>query len=205
MTSNAKQVKLTNVRLAFPALAEPEAVNDGSPRYGAVLLLETDSPSFAANKAAIEAAMEFAATEKWGAKGATVLESLKSSLKTCLRDGNTKAEYTGFAGNFFVTTSSQPSHPPALYAGHADPATGRPAKLLRDVEGGKAEIQRVFYAGCYVNVQIELWAQDNQYGKRVNAQLRGLQKAADGLPFGGGSVAEDTEFEVIADGDDIPF
>jgi len=40
------------------------------------------------------------------------------------------------------------------------------------------------YAGCYVNMSIRLWAQDNQFGKRVNAQLRAVQFVKDGEAFG---------------------
>jgi tripartite-type tricarboxylate transporter receptor subunit TctC len=39
------------------------------------------------------------------------------------------------------------------------------------------------FAGCYVNATIRLWAQDNQYGKRINAQLRAVQYVKDGAAF----------------------
>ena len=41
--------------------------------------------------------------------------------------------------------------------------------------------------------------QDNAYGKRVNASLRGVQFAGDGEAFGGGRPAEVDEFEDISD------
>jgi hypothetical protein len=41
----------------------------------------------------------------------------------------------------------------------------------------------IVYAGCYVNVLIRPWAQNNQYGKRVNANLLAVQFVRDGEPF----------------------
>jgi len=40
-----------------------------------------------------------------------------------------------------------------------------------------------------------LWAQDNQFGKRVNAELLGVQFVRDGEPFGGGKPATPEDFE----------
>ena len=62
------------------------------------------------------------------------------------------------------------------------------------------------YAGCYVNVSLDFWAQDNAYGKRVNAQLRGVQFLRDGDAFSAGRPADSDEFEEVtegADADDI--
>jgi hypothetical protein len=51
------------------------------------------------------------------------------------------------------------------------------------------------YAGCYVNGSIELWCQDNAYGKRINATLRGVQFYKDGEAFAGGGSATADEFD----------
>ena len=40
------------------------------------------------------------------------------------------------------------------------------------------------YSGCYVNAVLNLWFQDNSFGKRINASLTGVQFAKDGAPFG---------------------
>lgn len=55
-----------------------------------------------------------------------------------------------------------------------------------------------------MNASIELWAQDNkQFGKRINAQLRGVQFLRDGDAFAAGSPASEDEFEDLGDqGDD---
>ena len=54
------------------------------------------------------------------------------------------------------------------------------------------------YAGCYVNAIVKPWAQDNQYGKRINFSLEGIQFVRDGEAFGGGGATTE-DFDVIAD------
>ena len=66
------------------------------------------------------------------------------------------------------------------------------------------EDDNVVYAGCYVNAIITLWAQNNSYGKRVNAQLDGVQFVRDGEPFGDGGISVD-QFDGFDDGDDDTF
>ena len=52
-----------------------------------------------------------------------------------------------------------------------------------------AESDNVVYAGCFVNGIISLWAQDNQFGKRINAQLDGVQFVRDGDAFSDNTVS----------------
>jgi hypothetical protein len=58
------------------------------------------------------------------------------------------------------------------------------------------------YAGCYVNAIVELWYQNNNYGKRVNANLLGVQFFKDGEPFGDGVSASEDDFDMFDDDDD---
>ena len=51
-----------------------------------------------------------------------------------------------------------------------------------------------------VNATVNVWAQDNKYGKRVNAQLLGVQFYADGDSFGGGAVGSVDDFDDLAEG-----
>ena len=55
------------------------------------------------------------------------------------------------------------------------------------------------YGGCFVNAIVELWAQDNQFGKRINATLAGVQFLKDGDAFGGSRPADPDEFEAVDD------
>lgn len=178
--TNAKRVMLTNVRLAFPVLNTPEKFQGtGEPRYSATLLFEKGSPL----EQAIADAMRAAAAEKWGEnKADNAVKGLRAGLKTALADGDTKSQYDGFEGMMYVSAHSKENAPPILLDGHR--------KQLPRNTG-------LIYAGCYVNCSIEIWAQDNQYGKRLNAQLRGVQFVRDGDSFAGGRPADSDEFEEV--------
>jgi hypothetical protein len=174
------RLKITNVRLAFPALFEAKTVNgEGEPAFSAVLLLDPKDPQIKV----ISTAIETCAREKWGAKTDSVLKAMRTADKTCLHDGDTKADYAGFPGMLFVSTRSKSR--PLVIAADKSPLTAADGKP---------------YAGCYVHASIELWAQDNSYGKRVNAQLRGVQFFKDGDAFAGGGAASADEFEDVAEG-----
>lgn len=43
----------------------------------------------------------------------------------------------------------------------------------------------IVYSGCYVNVLIRPWAQNNKFGKRINANLLAVQFVKDGERFSG--------------------
>jgi hypothetical protein len=59
------------------------------------------------------------------------------------------------------------------------------------------------YAGCYVNANIDVWWQDNKYGKRVNASLRSVQFVKDGESFGAGPLDAAKEFEDVTADEDV--
>ena len=80
----------------------------------------------------------------------------------------------------------------------------RPMVLNRD-KTPLTESDNVIYAGCYVNAIVSLWAQDNQYGKRINGSLVGVMFAAHGEPFGSGGV-DASEFDMFSSEDsETPF
>lgn len=175
-TSTNSDVMLTGVRIAFPTLFSPRAVEGGSdPRYGGSFLFAPDSP----NKAALKATIERVAADKWGAKAGAILKGLYAQDRLCLHSGDTKSEYEGFEGQLYVSASSKV----------------RPLVIHRD-RTPLSESDGVIYAGCVVNAKVNVWAQDNQYGKRINAQLLGVQFVRDDDAFtGAGRVAQSDEFE----------
>ena len=182
------RMMLKNVRLGFPNLFTPTTVGgEGEPRYSAMLILPPDHPQMAE----IKAKMLAVAKDKWKDKGQAVYTTLDKTDKLALHDGDTKAQYDGVAGNFFISAAAQQAARPTVIDSNKSPLTERDGKP---------------YAGCYVNVSIDLWAQDNKYGKRVNAQLRGVQFVRDGDAFAAGRPADSDEFEEVtegADADDI--
>ena len=179
----AGRIMLKNVRLAFPKLAKAEAFNDGEPKYGAALIMGPDHPQLAE----VKAKMLAAAVDKWKDKAKVALASLEKTDKLALHDGDTKGQYDGFPGNFFISANADEGKAPTLVDRDRTPlpqTTGR------------------IYAGCYVNVSLDFWAQDNKYGKRVNAQLRGVQFWQDGDAFSSGRPADSDEFDDVSAGTD---
>lgn len=173
------KVQLKNVRLAFPAIWEAKTVNgEGKPAFSAVLLMEPTD----ANAATVREALAAVAKDKWGAKADATLKALVAADKVCLHNGDAKADYEGFEGHLYVSARN-PTRPTIV---------DRDRSPLSESDGKP-------YAGCYVNASIELWAQENSYGKRINASLRGLQFVKDGDAFAGGGAASADEFEQLAE------
>ena len=77
----------------------------------------------------------------------------------------------------------------------------RPTLIDRD-KTPLAEEDGVLYAGCYVNAIVDFWVQDNQYGKRINSNLLGVQFFKDGDEFGAGDTDVTNDFESFDDFDD---
>lgn len=174
------KVKLTNVRLAFPVLFEAKTVNgEGKPAFSASFLLDPADPQVKA----LNQAIEQVAKDKWGAKAEAILKQMRAQDKVALHDGDLKANYDGFPGNLYVSARSAPR--PLVIDKDKSPLTEQDGKP---------------YAGCFVNASIELWPQDNNYGKRVNASLRGVQFFRDGDAFAGGGAASEDEFDDISSG-----
>lgn len=176
------KITIKNCRIAFANIWKAQQVNgQGDPKFSAAFLIAPDHPQVAA----IEAAEKEVAKAKWNTKADSVLKAARASGKQVLKDGDTKSDYAGYEGMLFINTSN-PQRPTIV---------DRDKTPLSE-EDGKP------YGGCYVNAVIELWAQDNQFGKRVNASLAGIQFVKDGDRFAGGSKAEDTDFEELGDGAD---
>jgi hypothetical protein len=174
------KLKLLNVRLAFPTLFEAKTVaGEGKPAHSASFLIDPADPQVKAINAAIDAT----AKEKWGAKADAILKQARAADKTCLHSGDLKATYDGFPGNLYI--SARNPLRPTVVDSDKTPLTEKDGKP---------------YAGCYVHAVLELWAQDNQYGKRVNATLMGVQFYKDGDSFTGGGVASEDDFDDVTAG-----
>ena len=180
-------VHLTKVRIAFmDALFTAKSFEaGGQPRYGATFIIEPDSK----NAKALSAAMLEVAEEKWKKKAEATLEELKRKEKTSYgeRDkvSSSGEPYQGFEDNYFVTAYNKTR--PTVIDGRKQPLTQ---------EDGKP------YGGCYVNAIVDIWAQDGEFGKRINATLTGVQFHSDGDAFGGGAPASPDQFPDLGDADD---
>jgi hypothetical protein len=176
------RISLKNVRLAFPSLWEAKTFNgEGEPAYSASFLIDPNDPQMKI----VDDAINAVAKEKWGAKADATLKSLRAGDKLFVHDGDLKSQYDGFAGMKYISARNKV----------------RPLVVDRDV-APLVEADGKIYAGCYVNVSLDLWVQDNSFGKRINASLRGVQFNRDGDAFAGGGAASEDEFDNLAEGAD---
>lgn len=170
-------IKLPNVRLSFPTIFEPEAFNDGGPeKFSCAYLIDPSTEQGKNTIQRIEAEIKRVAEAKWG-KG-----KVPKSVKVCLNDGDEK-DYDGYEGMMFLTASN----------------TTKPQVVVKKDGVNVEATANDVYAGCYVNATVTLWAQDNQYGKRVNANLRVIQFLRHGEAFGAGTVDADDDLEGFDD------
>jgi len=175
------KIKLNAVRLSFPQLFEAKTVNgEGKPAFSAAFLISPKDPQIAMLNTAITPV----AAEKWGAKADAILKTIRAADKTCLHSGDLKSNYDGFEGMMYVSARN-PLKPYVVDLN----------KTPLVAEDGRP------YAGCYVNAVLELWTQDNNYGKRINATLLGVQFYKDGDSFVGGGVADDSDFDDLSSED----
>lgn len=163
-------IMLKNVRLSFPSLFQTEKFGgEDTGKYAATFILdkEVHKKEIAAIQARIDEGMK-----------ELKVKSLPDA-KVCLKDGDQtgRVEYEG-AYIIKATTKKRPT------------VIDKDKTPLAE-EDGKP------YSGCYVNAVIDTWCQDNQYGKRINANLLGVQFAKDGEAFGSGYVDVTGEFDTI--------
>lgn len=168
-------------RLSFEHIFQPDATEGSAPAYSATILLPKNDPQVEKVKAAIHSVAE----AKWKAKTAKVLPQLINGGKTCFRDGDL-TDYSNYADMMYLTARNKQR--PSTFDAHVNPVV---------------EADGVIYSGCYVEARVELWAQDNTYGKRVNAKLLGVRFIKDGDRFGSGSgPAKAEDFEVLPEEDE---
>jgi hypothetical protein len=164
-------VKLKNVRLSFPHLFTAHAMEEGQePKFSATFLMDVEEHK--STIAQIEKLIDRLALDYW---------KKKTNFKSCLRDGNDKADIEGYGDGIMFISAGRKT---------------RPAVVDRSVSPVTEE-DGVVYAGCYVNATVRLWVQDNKWGKRVNAELRAVQFVKDGESFGAAPINAEDEFEAL--------
>lgn len=164
------KILLNNVRLSFPSIFQRSVFDGKEGKYEATFLIPKSDTKL---KAQLDAAID----EAIKAAGIKV-----PSDKRCLKDGD-ESDYDGYEGTW------------SLKAANAK----RPTVIDRD-KSPIVESDEKLYPGCYVNAVIDLWLQDNKFGKRVNANLYGIQFVKDGEAFGAGPVNVFDDFDDL-DGD----
>jgi hypothetical protein len=178
-------VFLSNVRLCFPHLADPQKqVNEvtGATRisYNCEFLMPQDHPGFQQFMARYGAL----ALEKWKEHAQAVMGMIQQDRKTrCFGQGNEKVNkktfqpYDGYAGNVYIT-AGRDSAPQMI---QADGTAIDPNNTM-----AYQTLARKMYGGCRVNAAVKPWTQDNKHGRGIRCDLIAIQFAADDKPFGEG-------------------
>lgn len=183
-------IQLQNVRLSFPDLFTAVQYEGQGPfSYRAAFLQPEDQPVMLQQedkswkKTTMAKVIEAVASEKWKAKAPAILKSIEGNTqKCCWYDGNLK-DYDGYPDNFVLSSTRGQEK-------------GRPLVMDRD-KSPLSEKDGKPYAGCYVNATVEIWAQDNKFGKAIRATLRGVQFVKDGDAFTAGTALSDDDFTEI--------
>jgi hypothetical protein len=158
--------KLKNVRLSFPSIFKRSEFNGEKGKFEATFLINKEQQEDLIKE--IEA------------KIALIQKDNKAKVspdKICLKDGDF-VDYDGYEGHMSIKAG----------------ANRRPTVIDRD-KTPLVEDDDKPYAGCYVNAVLELWYQDNSYGKRVNCNLLGIQFSKDGDSFGAGDTDVTDDFD----------
>lgn len=169
------KVILQNVRLSFPSLFHKAQYQGNETKFEATFLIPKGDKVISQ----IEKAIKEAAEEKFG------VGKVPKGMKNPLIDGDEK-EYNGYEGMVAVKASSS-----------------RRVTILDRDKAPIVEEDNKIYAGCYVNAIIETWVQANDFGKRVNFNLLGVQFVKDGESFGAGNIDVTDDFNTIESDDDL--
>ncbi|RPH88520.1 MAG: DUF2815 family protein [Deltaproteobacteria bacterium] len=177
-------MKLKNVRISFcQNLFVPGKMKNAKPedkaKYSATFLIPKNDPQLKD----IQAEIERVAALEWRDKAPAILKGLMAENRVCLHDGDTKPDYDGYEGNMYIRASSNDENRDGTK--RAPPVVIDADKTILTVKSGKP------YAGCYVNCAITIKAQNNEWGKRINAYLNVVQFLRDGDAFMSGVETED--------------
>ena len=187
---------LSNVRLSFPHLAEPQKqVNEatGTTRisYNCEFIMPQEHAGFQQFMARYGAL----ALEKWKEHAQPVMAMILADRKTrCFGKGEEKVNrknfqtYDGYAGNMFITGGRDSAPQMIQDNGQAvDPANTMAYQALA----------RKMYGGCRVNAAIKPWVQDNKHGRGIRCDLIAVQFAADDTAFGEGNADASALFGAV--------
>lgn len=190
-------VVLKNVRGSFLHVFSPQEKeqDDGTMRrtYNGNFMMEKGTDDTKRNLAAIKKAAHAARTSKWG-------DNEKKwpkipSHKMCLRDGDNPdhTDRDEYEDHYFLSAATPEDKPCRVLTNRKDTDD----KWIEATPGQKGAP----YSGCYCNVIVRVWAQDNKHGKRINAALQTVQFRADGEPF----AAQNADADDLLSEDDVSY
>ena len=188
---------LSNVRLSFPHLAEPQrkvSPETGKERvsYSGDFIMAPDHPGFKQFMAKVNEM----ALAKWKEHAGTVMGIINADRKLrCYGDGGQKVNsktfqtYDGYAGQVFITAGRD--QPPQIIQPDGTPVDPTNSMAYQ-------ALTRNMYGGCRVNVAVKPWLQENKHGRGVRCDLVAVQFAGDDKAFGEGAVDASGMFGAVA-------
>lgn len=156
------KLMLPEVRGSFLVLGEPEQYQGAGPfRWSSTALIPYDS----ALLQKIRDALKETAKQKWEKKWEIHYEACITDPKACcLVDGKRK-DYDGYQGHFALTAHRYQDKGRPLVMDTDKSPIYKPNNEVYEGKGGR------LYSGCFINMQVEFWAQDNKTGKGLRATL----------------------------------
>ena len=186
----------TNARLSFPHLTEAHKSKMAAPnapaKFSADFILPPDHPALAQF---MQRYTEMA-QQKWGEHAPTVMQMIQSDRKLrCFGPGSEKVDkktfkpYSGYDGMAFISASRE--NAPQMIQADGSPVD--PANTM-----AYQALARKMYGGCYVNVALRPWIQENSFGRGIRCDLVAIQFAKDGEAFGEGVVDASNMFGAVS-------
>lgn len=155
--------KLKHVRGSYLHIFKKKAAKgqpEDSAKYSATGIFDMTNEDHKAQVAAIRKRIDELVTTE------LKLKKLPAD-KICLRDGSEK-DANGYGdGTFFLAASNNK----------------KPKVFTQDKSPMDPDDPRMF-SGVYVNLVVRLWAQNNDFGKRINASLEAVQYVRTGEALG---------------------
>lgn len=174
-------IRIDNVRASYPHLDKAWAKNDKDKKKYSITGLAPKETHEEAKKLLVEEINKLLTSSKIG--------KLASEHKF-VRNGDDSGKDEN-EGHWIIKASENEGRRPTV----------------RDQKGRLVEIEDIaelIYPGCFVNILLRPWAQNNEHGKKINANLIGVQFAKKGERFGEAPIDdEDAWDEVESDDDDL--
>lgn len=196
-----KKVNLKNVRVAWLHVfkKKPGSKPDEKPAFRMDIIIDKEDRRNLGllEDAALEVMTEAFKDEKVADRWLKKYSGLEGHIdRDCaIKDGDERDNVDeNYEGKIYVTSKSFKQ--PRIKTSEGEDVIEVDGEI-ETVDGDEPEGQ-IPYGGCFCNVSIELWGQNNDKGKGLRCNLLGLKFVDDGEAFGGsgsGETATDDDLE----------
>jgi len=126
--------------------------------------------------------MQEAAVRQWKDRAADVYRSAIANGKVCVRNGDDKQQYQGYAGNLYISARSK-----------YGPGTGpQNIKVIDQNRQPLTEASGKLLSGCWINLMVDIFPY-TRGSNGIGASLKGVQYVKAGTEVWGGGVGASAE------------